>query len=193
MSGNPNTQPSELIVEPTAAASWHRLVREAAQACQVQLDEALEAYLVQTLIHLTRDLELGQRAVALEYLQALQATGSRAGVDLRRVGDHCLLLAGLYPGLARRRLVRVSYFVRMGRSAYSHLSARLERQHQRLFQRLSEAFVHLTDVLHGLRNEPPFSELEAMEYWQDTGSPAQWRRLNQRFGPGWVSGNSGHQ
>ncbi len=176
-----------LILEPTAMSAWHRLVREAAEACQVRLDENLEGYLVQTLIHLTRDLELGQHAVALQYLQALQQTGTQAGVDLRRVGDHCLLLAGLYPGLARKRMVRVSYFVQMGRSAYAHLSDRLEQQQQWLYRQLSEAFVHLTDVLHGLRREPPFSELEAMEYWQDTGSPAQYRRLRQRFGPGWVS------
>ncbi|RMG53774.1 MAG: hypothetical protein D6717_10660 [Gammaproteobacteria bacterium] len=181
---------TDLILEPTAVAGWQRLVREAARDCRIELAEELEGYLVHTLIHLTREARLGRGAIAPQYLEALLAAGPRGAEDLRRVGDQCLLLAGLYPRQASRRLVRVGYFVDMGRSAYARLYELLERANAQLYRQLSEAFVSLADVLQGLRGEAALSPLEAIEYWQDTGSRVQARRLAEHFGPGWTAPGS---
>ncbi len=182
---------SDLILEPTAVAGWQRLVREAARDCRIELAEELEGYLVHTLIHLTREARLGRGAIAPQYLEALLASGPAGAADLRRVGDQCLLLAGLYPRQASRRLVRVGYFIDIGRSAYARLHELLEKANARLYRQLAETFVSLTDVLQGLRGEGALSALEAIEYWQDTGSPVQARRLQARFGPHWGADGRG--
>ena len=170
---------SQLIVEPTSTAEWQRLVREAGSRAERELDEELESYLVMLLGRNLRDNDALTRVVALDYLRSLEAGGRDRATGLRDVGDRCLLVAGLFPHRAERRLVRISYFVDVGRSAYDQVAAQLSRAAAELFRHLAEAFVPLMEVLQAMRqlNGPPaLNALEAIELWQDTGSP-QARRI----------------
>jgi hypothetical protein len=92
-----------LILENTEVAQWHSLVRQAEEEYGSYLDESMESYLVFTLMRFMKDQDLATQAVALD--------------QLRDIGDQCLLLSGLYPKRAERRLVRVSYYVNIGRAA----------------------------------------------------------------------------
>jgi hypothetical protein len=62
---------------------------------------------------------------------------------LRDVGDQCLLVAGVFPHQAERRMVRLSYFVALGQSAYEQLSRFLGRSTAQLYGELSSTFVSL--------------------------------------------------
>lgn len=164
---------SRLVLEPTSTAQWKALVSEAAANCDCCLEEELESYLVFLLMRFTARPELANRVLALEYLQSMTATGSLQVEQLRDVGDQCLLYSGLYPHQASRRLVRVSYFVALGRSAYSHLAERLRHTSAEIYTGLSDAFVGLMDVLNAMRecgSEPAMDLVEAAELWQDTRS-----------------------
>ena len=52
-----------------------------------------------------------------DFLGSQQLHGEQRAESLRQVGDHCLLFSGLFPQIAERRLVRISYFVNIGRSS----------------------------------------------------------------------------
>lgn len=163
----------QLILEPTPQAQWQALVHDAQAHCGRHLDETLESYLVFLLMRFTDKPHSLARVMASDYLQSQACSGEQRVERLRDVGDHCLLFSGLFPQLAERRLVRVSYFVNLGQSSYQQLSDLLDRSWSVVYGHLSAAFVVLMDVLHAMREldgQSVLTPLQAMDLWQDTGS-----------------------
>ncbi len=171
----------ELVLQPTPTAQWHALVNEAQLACAIELDEALESYLVFLLMRFTDKPSLLKSMLAVEFLEGLQCEGNLRQDQLRDVGDKCLLYSGLFPGLAKRRRVQLSYFVGLGQSAYSVLSENDIQHFQELFAALSQGFVPLMDVLIKMRSfsgqSPLLKPLEAAELWIATGSQQAYEQL----------------
>jgi hypothetical protein len=100
--------------------------------------------------------------------------------QLRDVGDQCLLFSGLYPQHAERRLVRVSYYVELGRGAYGQLAERLRHAGAAMYQQLCQGFVALMDVLQAMRaleGTPALSPLQSLELWAETGSQGARQQL----------------
>jgi hypothetical protein len=164
---------SRLILEPTPQAQWLALLHEAQTACHRHLDESLESYLVFLLMRFADRPYCTARIMAEDYLRSQSLAGEQRAGKLREVGDHCLLFSGLFPQLAERRLVPVSYFVTIGRSSYQQLSGVLDRSWSSVYRHLSETFVVLMDILHtmrGLGGETVLTPIQAMDLWQDTGS-----------------------
>lgn len=171
---------SKLIVEPTTLAQWHGLLKDAEAYCDTQLDEDMESYLAFTLMRYTENTELASRAIALDYLLSAEMHGQARQKQLREVGDHCLILAGLFPKRAEHRMVRVSYYVNLGRSSYNHLGHQFKNATAALYQRLAEHFVPMMDILHTIRRfagTPAMQPLQAFELWSDTGSRAAYQQL----------------
>lgn len=152
----------ELILERSAAATWQRVLQEAAERVHSPLDEERESYLVLTLLHYLGRPELVRSVLALRFLDALAEHGHYRQASLREVGDQCLLFAGLFPEQARRRRVSASYFVDLGRSAYTELAEGTPPGLAALYERLAESFDDLAVVLAALRDHSAVAEtLEA--------------------------------
>lgn len=176
----------ELILEPSATATWHRVVSEAVRHTAADLDEDCESYLVFLLMRYLRRSELSGSVLALEFLESLhqQQTSLRRDA-LQGVGDRCLILAGLFPEQAARRRVRLSYFVNLGKTAYGEVAERTPETTAALFNELAEAFVVLIDVLHAVRSRDEaagLSAIEAAELALDTGSADAAERLSRLTG-----------
>lgn len=174
---------ANLILEPTSTAQWHALVSEAENASARQLDETLESYLVFLLMRFVARPDLAGRVMAIDYLRGSAASGQLKEVALRDVGDQCLQFSGLYPRHAERRMVRVSYFVELGRGAYGQLAERLRHAGAEVYQQLAEGFVALMDVLQAMRSldgSPALDPLQGLELWADTGSRSGWESLRAR-------------
>ena len=172
---------AELILEPTPQAQWQALVHEAQTACGCHLDETLESYLVFLLMRFARQPHCTARIMAEDYLNSPLLQGEQRADRLREGGDHCLLFSGLFPQLAERRLVRISYFVNIGRSSYRQLAEVLDRGWSGVYQSLSDAFIILMDILHAMREldgESVLTPLQAMDLWQDTGSRRCYRQVS---------------
>jgi hypothetical protein len=140
-----------ILTDVPQTALWVDLVREAEDGAAIKLDEELESYLVFVLMGHTRDLQLHGNVMALDYLLARTQRGTQRKQELRDVGDRCLLLAGLYPEQAERRLVSVEYFLAMGSRAYDELSTALKAAVADLYCHLAKAFARLVRVLMELR------------------------------------------
>ena len=164
----------KLVIQSTELAQWHTLIHEAEDICHTQLGEELQSYLVFLLMRYTTQSELANAILALEYLNSWQSSGKVREEQLRDVGDKCLLYSGLFPGYAQRRRVKISYYVHLGISAYHSLANSLAGVKAKVFNKLSEQFVLLMDILHAVRevntDEPTLQPLQAMELWHDTGS-----------------------
>ena len=173
----------ELLVHTSATEEWLSLVHEAETASEHHLDEEMQSYLVFLLMRFTEKPELAASIMAVEYLQSMQAMGRIGQEQLRNVGDKCLLYSGLFPQRAERRRVKISYFVDLGRSAYQQLSEQLEHNAAVMYHRLAGTFVSLMDILQAMRAlgapDAQLDPLRAFELWQDTGSRAALKTLEQ--------------
>jgi hypothetical protein len=161
------------ILEPSATATWQRAVQEAARVAVTELDEDRESYLVFLLMRYLRAADLLRAVLALEFLESFDKPRRHRCDALRRVGDQCLVIAGLFPEQAARRRVRLSYFVELGRSAYSGVAEAEAAVNAELYHGLAATFVDLADVLRALRSRerrPLMSLMEAVERHLDTGS-----------------------
>jgi len=162
-----------LILHPTATAQWQALVDEAERLSSIQLSEELESYVVFLLMRFSEHPEMVGNIIATEFLENLTHL-KQTQEGLREVGDKCLLYAGLFPGNARRRRVRISYYVNLGQSAYGSLSESYINSFSKLFASLSNHFVGIMDIMHAMReltkNEFSLDLLQAEELWSDTHS-----------------------
>lgn len=165
---------SSLLLEPTSTAQWQSLVKEAEEHCSCQLGEDLESYLVFLLMRFLRQPQMAAAVMAMDYLNSQNSSGALKVDNLRDVGDKCLLFSGLFPQQAQRRLVKISYFVNLGRTAYIQLSDNVSMTMADLYRNVAQGFVPLMDVLQTVREmengRPVLSALDAYELWQDTGS-----------------------
>ncbi len=165
---------SKLVVQPTSTAQWHDLVSEAEAASGCLLDQDIESYLVFLLMRFTNRPHMVSRVLGLDYLRAGSAGKHLNQEKLRDVGDHCLLFSGLFPHHAEKRLVKISYFVDLGRVAYHQVAELTSNLMGETYAGLSREFVSMMDVLQTMRTlrgkGKPLGPLHAFELWQDTGS-----------------------
>lgn len=143
-----------LHVEPSKTAEWHTLVVEAEIQAGYQFEECLECYLVLTLDQFTTSDTLVSSVIAMDYLSAMEEQGQLASSLLRSVGDHCLLLSGLFPERAKRKNVTLDYFIQIGSKAYGLVATHemLRASDPEVFYKLSQNFTGLMDVLHSMRD-----------------------------------------
>jgi hypothetical protein len=144
----------ETIRRGAAAELWQGLVHDAGARVGVPLDETRESYLVFVLLRYQRDDSLLVRTQALEWLAAQACSGSQRADALRDVGDRCLLIAGLYPGLAERRRVGSDYFIDLGRGAYFEVADASRNAYATLFEQLACSYHELVRTLRALRGTP---------------------------------------
>jgi len=163
-----------LKLEPTSLASWHALMTEALQSSEITLTEDLESYLVFLLMRFTKNPEIINNILAIDYLTHVKKYRSENRQALQEVGDKCLLYAGLFPGTARKRRVPISYYIGLGQNAYASLSDNLHNSLSPLFAKLGQQFVCLIDVLHEIREMDHKGDaidlLSAEELWNTTHS-----------------------
>ncbi len=164
-----------IVTYPTSMAQWHALINEATVGAHIRLNEDLESYLVFLLMRFTAKPDMAGSVLAIDFLSAFTDKAFDKPGQLQEVGDKCLLLAGLFPGRAERKHVRISYFIHLGQSAYSSLSSVSQQSLAILFSDLSDAFVPLTDVLltaRSLNADCGLTPLQAEELYADTQSQA---------------------
>ena len=175
----------KFILDSSELSSWHALVHEAEQDYGCQLDEAMQSYLVFTLMRFAKNQQLNSHALAIDYLNSHHLPDSLRSEQLRDIGDQCLLVSGLYPQSAEKRLVGATYYVDLGRSAYHHISTVTQQGIAELYQQLAESFILLMDLLQTIRqySAPALQPVAAMELWQKTGSRAAYGQISRNGTP----------
>ena len=171
----------QFILDSSELAQWHTLVQEAESDYGCHLDEAMQSYLVFTLMRFAKNSQLNSKALALEYLNSHHLSAHLRSEQLRDIGDQCLLVSGLFPQSAEKKLVGTSYYVDLGRSAYHHMSTVTQKGIAELYQQLSESFVLLMDLLQTIRqySSPALQPIAAMELWSQTGSRAAFEQISK--------------
>jgi hypothetical protein len=149
----------EALRNGTPVELWQTLVQEACERTGRRLDESSESYLVFVLLRYQADHLLLSHAQGMDWLQAMELAGRARTDALRDVGDRCLLVAGLFPGLAERRRVSVDYFISIGRSAYQGVADATRQTYAELYEQLARGYRELVRTLNAMRTLPSLAEL----------------------------------
>lgn len=167
-------------------SQWHTLVTDAQSACGVQLKLNIEGYLVNTLVNYSQRPEIAARIFAIDYMLAQNKQGQVRHIQLRDVADQCLLYAGLFPQYAKHHNVKASYYINIGRSAYSDLS-NAKNTYTNIFAELSECFVELMDTLLAIHHIDDVESgdfildpIHALQTWQQTKSQQALKMFQQQ-------------
>ena len=160
----------KLLVNSTTTSLWHQIIHEAEAACETPLKEEVESYLVFLMIRYTTRPEIAAHIMASDFLRGLELLPNQRQLVLQEVGDKCLLFSGLFPDMADKRMVKVSYFVNLGQSSYANLS----KSSNDLYGLLANQFVSLMDILQSMRQyseqHPDLLPIQAYDLWMETGS-----------------------
>ena len=144
------------IINPMASplAEWYHIYRLAQQRAGYSFTDELENYVILTLDHYTSHAELINEVLALEFLEHANLQSSQSCSQMRTLGDHCLILSGLFPENAAKKNVSLNYFIGLGQGCYSLLSdapKQLSQINNETFIELSANFIGLMDILHHMR------------------------------------------
>jgi hypothetical protein len=143
----------QLILHPTDISQWHALVNEAQAATRLVLNENTESYLVFLLMRFSQGPKLIESIVALDFLDSMHNSRLKQVELLRDVGDKSLLFCGLFPGMAQKRHVSLSYFSDMGQAAYLTVGELHASDTADLYFQLSAQFIQLQHILQAMRGE----------------------------------------
>jgi hypothetical protein len=169
----------KVIVNATSIGLWQEIICEAEAACATPLKAELEYYLAAMLIRYMNKPEIAKEVMASRFLESIKHSPKQRQFALQQVGDTCLLFSGLFPGMAEKRLVKISYFVNLGRSAYANISSTSND----LYDLLTQEFVPLMDVLQSIRKHstdyPELLPLQAYDLWQEANSQRALKVLKQ--------------
>jgi hypothetical protein len=165
----------KLLINPNPNGLWRDIIHEAEAECRSNLQVELESYLIDLLVRFTNKPEVAKQIMGIQFMESLKQTPTERDVALQNVGDSCLIYSGLFPGIAEKRLVKISYFVDLGRSAYSTIS----RTSNDLYDLLTQRFVALMDILQSLGKRHELMPIQAYDLWNDTNSQRALRTLRQ--------------
>lgn len=164
-----------LVTRETTIALWQDVIQYAEGRCDVSLTEELEVYLISLLSRYMDRPDIPQQVFATAFLKSIGMQEHQRVLSLQHVGDQCLLMAGLFPQVAKRKQVKVSYFVDLGRSAYATIS----HSANDLYWSLAYQFVAMMDVLQSIKKESDLLPLDAYNQWDELGSKRAWQVLQQ--------------
>lgn len=189
----------------TVAAEPHNLreyFHDAIQRTKAKLDlrlaEHAEFYIVNLLsecrntdrLYLRNEGQLEDLPLALMLERAVHGPTLAERIKyFQRLGDTALFIAGYFPGRARRNLVDLDYYIRMGGGAYLSLASlyRSDDAFGQIFSELGEKFGRCVNMLTIVRNTLSAQQnkhaglLELYEKWLATGDE-QLRLLLQKEG-----------
>lgn len=186
-----NSKPDEkqtkksLIMSPDnehriAIYQWHQLIQQSCDFAGIELSPEIQSYLLLTLVRYIQNDDLANEAITFsQKLRDDLPFDPRLDV-LKGQADHCLILSGLFPSHIHQQQQRISHYIQHGVIRYTRLAARSFDADKQIYQKLSDDFISLVDVLYTLRQfngSPALPLIQAMELWSDTGSAMAYRTL----------------
>ena len=134
-------------------SQWLNLILNAESHAGYELEHNLKKYLMLTLEHYTTELTLPNSIIAVKYMEALNLTGTKQFLELRNIGDQCLLISGLFPDRLLKKNISLDYTITIGKQSYSQLASQNNNHpwDKALFLELQQHFMGLVDILHFMR------------------------------------------
>ncbi len=154
---------------------------------KVKIDDDVEFYLVNLLCEfivpnkldtLNGELKALETPLALMMKQAMESPPQQQVRIFKYLGDTSLYFAGFFQDYFNRKCFDISYYITLGSSAYTSVSALMRDQHDdqftHMYGRLAEKFHSLVDVVAEVSETPdqpkPMDILAIYDRWTRTQS-----------------------
>lgn len=188
----------DCLIQPTSSLEDFFSKRLACAAERNNLDGNDDTlwYLTQLLCnysHTSRFLDNNGTRAALTplaeyYRMALESpTKHERRLQLQRLGDVAIVVAGLFAGALNRKTVNVRYYMSMGEAAYGTLAGETsqssrDRALQGIFESLASDFSDYVVLLSEVptRDTPEKDLLQLVDEWEASHHPALARQLRQQ-------------
>ena len=137
---------------------WHSIIKEAQANSHIQLNDEIEHYIIITLNNYLTQTDLGSNNLAITFLENVQNPDPD---KLRKIGDQCLIISGLFPEFTYKKNVSLVYFIDIGKEAYFKISTLDNKNIQsKLYYTLSQDFMGLVDVIYHIKPKLPIIKPE---------------------------------
>jgi hypothetical protein len=186
MTGSFDRKNSEAkILELSSPAEFfHKLISEAQSAQSISLTTNVEFYVVQLLSrYVSTTDENFSNSLALTYAKAMESSHGDRILLLKQIGDNALFISGFFREFFTRKCFDMSYYISMGRNAYSELSAltsrhgksgkqtaQTYREMAKFFPQSVEILLYVAKITFPNNNAPSENLLNTYEAWLDTAS-----------------------
>jgi hypothetical protein len=147
---------------------FHEKVSKAVHTLNLKIKEDIEFYLVNLLCDFItpppppgagQNLDPIHTPLAIMYKTALESPPSDQFRILKQMGDSSLYMSGYFQDYFNRKTFDIDYYIAMGQTAYSKVSALARDQYDKgipeLYQSLSDQFVNLVDVVAEVSDPGP--------------------------------------
>lgn len=189
---------SDCLIQPTRSLQdfFRERIENAAERNNLDGNDDTLWYLTQLLCNYSRTSRFlddnGTRAtltpLAEYYRMALESpTKHERRLQLQRLGDVAIVVAGLFSGALNRKPVDVRYYMSMGEAAYGTLAGESsqstrDRALQGIFESLSSDFSDYVVVLSEIptRETSETDLLQLVDEWETSHHPALARQLRQQ-------------
>ncbi len=169
-------------------------LRTALERQRVSAEPDSVHYLTDLLLHYMKsdeffakgaDGKLENNVLAHLYAGYLQGDMVTKKASLKRLGDICLLITGLFPDSLRRKIVDIDYYFGMGGLAYGQLAHfQFSALTRTLFDELSKKFIPFSNVLGEMSEKSGLQSnrdlLRLYERWLLTGNDRLKKLLNEK-------------
>ena len=142
-----------ILFELPPQAQWLEILQEAQSIAGYHFSDDVTHYLLITLENQMTQLTLASTMLAFNYLEAHDHSPQVKNRKLRHVGDECLIIAGLFPDVFKKKNISPNYIIQLGKNAYHHIAQHSSQANinQPLYHVLSTYFVELTNTLRMIR------------------------------------------
>ena len=188
---------SRIVLHKTVEGFFREVVTAAIENQRIQTHALAVAYIADLLkdyaraekLHDGKDTGPGDQMLAAQMCRAMAATPDSRLSLLKRLGDVCLFVAGMFSYSLNRKLVDVDYYMQMGEGAYATVSATLRvrrggEDFALLYDELSGKFDKFVDVLQEVSEQSSLTTnmgtLRVYEKWLSTSSVRLERELKER-------------
>lgn len=170
----------QLALYTQETTNWYSLLNQAQADSGFYLDGDVEKYLVYVLSCLSN----GGIHVPCGDDDSMQSKRDQRLTRIRKIGEQCLTVAGLFPDHANRTGVPLMYMMEKGRNAFQELASALPDAGVYAF--LGEHFMKVTDLLQRLGEycgeNHSLDLIQACELWQEIGSRYGWAVIQNSTG-----------
>lgn len=190
---------TDLQLTKTTMEYFHDRVSEARESLRVDLDQTIEFYLVNLLcdfVHPARldavltDQDVLDTPLALLLKRAMECPPSVQLKAFKRLGDVSLYVAGFFQDYFNRKSFDLDYYITMGTTAYTSVSAIMRDRHHdehftSVYRDLATQFAILVEVVAEVADSPErLSTLDLLaiyDRWARSHS-GRLQRVLERFG-----------
>ena len=154
-------------------------IHSASHELSIQLSDDLEFYLVNLLCdfidarnYKIGDMDLLDTPLALIYKQAIEASPQMQLKVYKKLGDLSLYVAGYFHSSLQSKTVGPKYYISMGSSAYSKMSAIMKVRHQEehftnMYSQLSAEFTQLVKIVTKVSTEIPIESHNLLKIYEN--------------------------